>query len=301
MKGNFTVRKTKHTFSSMAMDQAHEQMNEKMKGTAGLIGLTENPDAMLRWITSGPDVQRAVEEYEESFTNPSSEENLKHHEDTPKLQMRFMCHVQDFLQVIEGRGNPFAESENDLLTLETRKVMPSNVVHSARNAYKIGLDQYKKFTEERLTTCSTPVTDVIKKNNLPLFTSVIAKKPSKAKQEISSLKNSCSLFGRLYIACQSRDGDMDEFFKHENQPTPPALSDSGSLRKTAKSDLTTCLEALLDIPTTIPRVSAKVFDGSALVHMLAPGSCKFFKDYADTVFLPYIHSQLETASHIDVI
>ena len=60
MKGNFTVRKTKHTFSSMAMDQAHEQMNEKMKGTAGLIGLTENPDAMLRWITSGPDVQRAV-------------------------------------------------------------------------------------------------------------------------------------------------------------------------------------------------------------------------------------------------
>jgi hypothetical protein len=59
-----------------------------------------------------------------------------------------MSHVQDFLQVIEGKRNPFAESENDLLTLETRKVLHSNLAHSDKNAYKVRLDQYKKFTEE---------------------------------------------------------------------------------------------------------------------------------------------------------
>jgi hypothetical protein len=42
---------------------------------------------MLQWIISRPDVQRAVEEYDEKFTNTSSEENSKHHEETQKLQM----------------------------------------------------------------------------------------------------------------------------------------------------------------------------------------------------------------------
>ena len=32
------------------------------------------------------------------------------------------------------------------------------------------------------------------------------------------------LFSRIYIACQCRDGDLDNFFAHENDSWPPALA-----------------------------------------------------------------------------
>ena len=50
---------------------------------------------------------------------------------------------------------------------------------------------------------------------------------SKTKQQITALKNDCNLFARLYIACRTRDGNLEEFFKHENQSTPPSLSTMG--------------------------------------------------------------------------
>ena len=48
--GKFTVQKTTNTFSSIPLDQAHEQNNELIKGDGGGIGITETPGALLRWI-----------------------------------------------------------------------------------------------------------------------------------------------------------------------------------------------------------------------------------------------------------
>lgn len=61
------------------------------------------------------------------------------------------------------------------------------------------------------------------------------------KTSMQALTNNCSLFSRLHIACQSRDGDLDNFFKHENQPWPPSLSKLGELRTGKKADLLDCL------------------------------------------------------------
>ena len=47
---------------------------------------------------------------------------------------------------------------------------------------------------------------------------------------MSSLKNDCSVFSRLYIASQIRHDDLDEFFQHENQAYPPCLSHMDGLR-----------------------------------------------------------------------
>ena len=51
-----------HVFSTMAIDQAHEQMNEKIKEDGGIIGLTDNPTAL-----GGPEVARIVDEFEMSL------------------------------------------------------------------------------------------------------------------------------------------------------------------------------------------------------------------------------------------
>ena len=62
------------------------------------------------------------------------------------------------------------------------------------------------------------------------------------KSSLPVIRNGCSLFSRLYIACQTRKGDLPEAFRHENQPTPPSLSKLGDMRSGKKAGLLKCLE-----------------------------------------------------------
>ena len=43
MKGKFTVKKITHSFSAMAIDQAHKQNKASVKGDGGAVGLTRKP------------------------------------------------------------------------------------------------------------------------------------------------------------------------------------------------------------------------------------------------------------------
>jgi len=62
-----------------------------------------------------------------------------------------------------------------------------------------------------------PLTEALSCNKLPLFSSSLAKSQPKDKQKVASLKNDVQLFSRLYIACQTREENLDDFFRHENQ------------------------------------------------------------------------------------
>ena len=62
--GKFTVQKTANAFSSLPLDQAHEQNNELIKGEGCVIGITENPNALLPWMVAGPELARMVAEFE---------------------------------------------------------------------------------------------------------------------------------------------------------------------------------------------------------------------------------------------
>ena len=120
-----------------------------------------------------------------------------------------------------------------------------------------------------------------------------------------SLKSDCSLFSRLYIASQVCNGDLDEFFKHENQAYPPSLSQMGVIRSGNKSDLLNCLEDIAPLNESISNatlnVSCTVLDGAAIVNMLRPGTAKTFQDYAADVFLPYINTQLQYVTRLDIV
>ena len=76
-------------------------------------------------------------------------------------------------------------------------------------------------------TCS--IHDPIKKTSLPLFRSPTRKTKSKQAGQISMLKSDVQLFSRLYIVMRHREGDMNTFFKHENHPYPPSLSEPSEI------------------------------------------------------------------------
>lgn len=298
-QGKFVVQKSQHLFSKISMDQNHEQENEMIKGDGGAVGLTESPAALRRWMISGPEIARGVKEFESTY-DVRKPNNTRHLEQVPCIQNAFAKDVKSLTSVIEEMGNPFGEESTDLLVLDTKEIMPECVVEAVSSAKGKGQSEYDKYVEERLNKRSKAITDTIKQCNLPLFGTSEKTQSKKTINQVAYLKSDCRLFSRLYIACQAREGNLDEFFKHENSSSPPALSCNGKMRTGQKSELITCVE--VETILERPSVDAIVIDAAAVVNMLPPGKCKTFKEYAASVFLPHIiNYQTQNAKRIDLV
>ena len=98
------------------------------------------------------------------------------------------------------------------MAIHSKEIMDSSVVNTVRNARKIGEEQFKTFMKERLVERNKPITEPIKKNNFPTFNVLSKKVVSKDKAKVGVLKQDLALFSRLYISCQTRDGNLEEFF-----------------------------------------------------------------------------------------
>ena len=201
---------------------------------------------------------------------------------------------------MEGMGNPFLEEGDDLLKLDTGDIVDHSVVNSLRQAEQTGQEQYDSFVKERLVDRTTPLNEPIKKNKLSLFCRR-SKSTSKNKLQVSSLKSDCSLFARMYISCQTRVGDLDEFFRFENQACPPSLSTLGNLKHGTKSDLMDCLEGCVLPTDKTPDTDVIILHGAAIVNMLRPIDTRTFDDYAQKVFIPFLEKQLQHASRVDIV
>ena len=82
MSGNFTVKKTTHAFSALAIDQAHEQNNASVKVDGGAVGLTENHAALRRWMVSAPEMARMIAEFQATAETRTKKNGSRHHDQT---------------------------------------------------------------------------------------------------------------------------------------------------------------------------------------------------------------------------
>ena len=98
------------------------------------------------------------------------------------------------------------------------------------------------------------------------------------KAKITVLKEACALFSRLYIAFQNRERNLEDFFKFENQPWPPSLSQMGHLRGGTKADLVKCLPGASSQTVEQRNVDAIILDGAAVVQMLQPTPVSTFEE-----------------------
>ncbi|KAK3728106.1 hypothetical protein QZH41_014263 [Actinostola sp. cb2023] len=140
-------------------------------------------------------------------------------------------------------------------------------------------------------------------NVFGVFTSPTPKTTHKAQEKLSSLKRDCSLFSRLFISCQTREGNLDNFFEHENQGCPPSLSKLGKLLlPSKKSELAECLQSFTTPQSKMPDdVDAIIVDGAVVVNMIKPRSQRTFADYSTQSFLPYVQSQLRHVKRVDIV
>ena len=124
---------------------------------------------------------------------------------------------------------------------------------------------------------------------------------SKDKAIIIVLKEDCALFSRLYIACQNREGNLEDFFKFENQPWPPSLSQMGHLPGGTKADLVKCLPGASSQTVEQPSMDAIILDRAVVVQMLQPTAVSTFEEYFDSVVGPYILRQQEDVKRLDIV
>ena len=196
----------------------------------------------------------------------NSEQSL-FRDDTSDLALAFrvgyLHDVQSLAAVIEKLGNPFIEDREDLLKLDTGDIVDPTVVTVMRQAEETGQQQYETFQKERLVERTKKLMEPIKKivplklrpygaiqmcilllllllEQTSLFSQPTRK--ANAKSQVSSLKSDCSLLARMYITCQTRGGNLADFFSHENQACSPSLSNLvNKLRHGTKSDSMECL------------------------------------------------------------
>ena len=213
-----------------------------------------------------------------------------------------MKHVKSMVALYKTKkfGNPFKEEGKDLISLHSKDIAGPEVRDTVLNVHNIGEEQYKVFVTGCFQTGTRNIYDTIAKNNLPLFRNKATR--TSIGNKVSELKSDCNLFAFLFISCQSRSGDMTEFFSHENQSFPSSLSQSGNLRSTNKSDILQCLSSLITASSVAYDnqlvTTAIAFDGSVLVHFIKPTNGTF-ADYVRNTFIHYLVKQLEKVVRID--
>ena len=108
-------------------------------------------------------------------------------------------------------GNPFLETSSDILVLDTRDIVEKSGVYNVYRMESQGCQQYYNLYANG--SCI-----VTKKNNIHYIH--------------TSDRN---IFSRLFVASQFRDGDLNDYFSHKNQPCPSSWSAREKLKLGTKS------------------------------------------------------------------
>lgn len=115
---------------------------------------------------------------------------------------------------VSGPGKHNDKSE-DLINIVTKQIAHDHVKKAVMQIGDIGLTHFQQYMNNRIKEPKEPVLQPMKKFKLSLL-STLPTKLSKLKCTSSSIRNDVKLFSRLYVGCEARVGDLDEFFRHEN-------------------------------------------------------------------------------------
>ena len=127
--------------------------------------------------------------------------------------------------------------------------MPQDIVDNLRSAEEDAIKQYMTF----LYRPKRKFYAAISKNDVNMFGKKLHRKTESKALKLAQVKTDVNLFARMYISCQSREGDMEVFSQHENHPWPPSLAENGRMRTADnKSDILLKLEPPQLSQTNIP-------------------------------------------------
>lgn len=307
MIGNFVVQRSNKKFSLMGLDQSQEQSIKFLKEDSGPKGLYGRRDEKMVIELSKCEVLRLIDEYESSnFTNEDSG-NTEHSESSISEQKKYLNQLERLLDLVDKKAiiNPYDETEDQLVTLDTGECMDPEIINSLRQLPKVGKDLYMKYVEERINNCTVPISDVISKPNQYTFLKMPPVNLKKGADKISSSNNSIAIITQMFISLQARpDSDMKDFFRYENSRYPPSLSCKGKFRVGTKSLILDCLPGMPSKGknNAVEKATVVILDMAAVIHIINPRRANIFGEYIEKHLLPFMESQINACtSRIDAV
>ena len=157
-QGNFAISKSGRRFSRITLDMRHEHNNKGAKEDGGIIGMTGDQELLQKWLVSGSELSRLINQFEEIFLPEDPEEEGFHHSEEKSYQIRFQTKVKMVVETINKFGNPFIDTFHELVTL----------VVNIRNLKDIGKKQYSNYYKAVLEEKTASIHNPIKRNRLHL-------------------------------------------------------------------------------------------------------------------------------------
>ena len=312
-KGHFVAKLTDGTFNSVWMDYILEVTeNKALKSSGGIIGLTHNENALVRWFLSRPVTASYSMAYKEK---ESADQQTKktHHTNTSFFKGNFNADVSKMSELFsETFIDPFSLSNppSRLVNFATGIELNEESETSLLNCHREGKAMLQKFVNERF---------VVQEGTGQPSKSFFEPVP---KSKVKTMKA-----GKTFVKCKSKEVPigreemylrllainsfkkvpLERVMSFENAPVPLSLfDDNGKMVANKKSDFMEKLEFLLD-PTLIVKdidaVDAIIFDGMAVIQMLKPVVSPVKTTYSDlaSIFWSYVLNKSQGINTIHVV
>ena len=289
--GKFAVNTRGNTFSRIALDQAQEHNNKKIKSTAGYIDLVNQEDKQflqkieLCW----PEVHQYLVEVEGSSKPQGHKEksNLFIHNfrvDCNKVHEKVLT-------------NPFCNVE--FIKLNSAFLFPELIVCDTVKVFKEGPNQYEEFCRTRFTIGTH---DVIKSKITKNFFK-LPKDADMVHVENPRIVINDKLLNKLRDACQFRSPLARKVFQGEWTGLPESLvRKDGKPYHNSKSTILDCI--VKGCLPSLPTVDALVVDLSVIIRAQAANlsSGSTFDDFSACILRNIVGTATkQDAKRIDIV
>ena len=246
LRGEFVVKLTKRKGSTVPVDQALEsKYNKQAKSSSGIIGITRRKEAVCKWDLIKHEKANSNLLRKISSVDQEDEYSL-HHEFSEKLSETDQTYIQQLVDYISDRGNPFDPENSTMKNLVTGATLDAATTSFLLDFVVEGTEAYDKFVKECLDCKSVNLFDKI-----PMTRKI--KKMGKNWKPLDVNKETIHFLWMIDYS-RLRSLDIADLLKHEIVSTSFYLTKDGELRKSPKSELVRELKNLLEItcPVEIP-------------------------------------------------
>ena len=151
--GDFVVNKSEILFTSLFTDQTLEQEIKGLKKHGGIVGLSQNEEALDRLLHTTPHLARIVSQFLLSFPHPSqnTSQPKEHYHLCGNTSLRTSQNALKLQQSLElyCEGNPYA-IKTPLKSIVSSALIPPKAKQDILTYAKLGQKQYEDFVEDRL-------------------------------------------------------------------------------------------------------------------------------------------------------
>ena len=246
ISGNWVVNKNSIPFCAIGADHALEQVNRMMKVSGGLVGITQNSNALAKFFLAAPELSNIANEANK-MAGLKSRKPETHHDLSDAATSRQERDVSELTNTIRQFCDPFRNDYDNIINIVTKAVVTDIIQTHIIERNSIGGNLLAKFIEQRVVTNEVNLWSPVKKQKLQTWTANNKRVKVKDGDKVIELTEDRSLFARLLVVSKARNIDLQQnigMFEFTVVPRALFALDGSLLHVTSKSDLMEILESL---------------------------------------------------------